>query len=64
MEQIIVTIDTEAEVNIEVKGHSGPGCQKLTEDLEKALGETTKDSRNHEFHQQRQRTSVRTGHSN
>ena len=61
MEQIIVTIDTAAEVQVEVKGHSGPGCQKLTQDLEKALGETTKDSKTHEYHQQ-QRTTVRTGH--
>ena len=61
MEQIIVTIDTEAEVQVEVKGHTGPGCQQLTEALEKAIGETTKDSKTHEYHQQ-QHATVRIGH--
>lgn len=61
MEQIVVTIDTGAEVTVEVKGHAGPGCQQLTKALETALGETTKDRTTHEF-QQHQRASVRTGH--
>lgn len=52
MEQIIVTIDPEAAVKIEVKGVAGSGCKELTAALEKALGETTGDSKTHEYHLQ------------
>ena len=52
MEQIIVLIDPEtAAVKIEVKGVSGSGCAKLTEALEKALGETTEDTKTHAYHE-------------
>ena len=51
MEQIIVTVSTEAEVTVEVKGHSGPGCKALSREIEQALGETTKDEPTRELHQ-------------
>ncbi len=50
-EQIIIEINAEGESRIEVKGHAGSGCQKLTEQIEKALGETTQDTKTHEYHQ-------------
>ncbi len=61
MEQIIVTIDPEATVTVEVKGHSGSGCSQLTAALEQSLGETTKDVKTQEYHEP-QRTTVRTAH--
>ncbi len=61
MEQIIVTIDPEAIVTVEVKGHSGLGCQNLTAALEQSLGETIKDVKTQEYHEP-QRTRVRTTH--
>ena len=51
LEQIGLTIDPHALVQIEVKGHAGPGCQGLTEQIEKALGERIEDTTTHEFHQ-------------
>ena len=51
MEQIVITIDLEASVKVEVKGHAGSGCHALTEQIERLLGETTKDEKTHEYHQ-------------
>ena len=51
MEQIIVTVSAEAEVTVEVKGHPGPGCKALSQQIEEALGETTKDEATRELHQ-------------
>ena len=62
MEQIIVTIDPEAAVKVEVKGVAGSDCAKLTEDLEKALGETTEDTKTHEYHKQA-KTDVHAQHN-
>lgn len=51
MEQIIVTVSAEAEVTVEVRGLSGPGCKALTREIEQALGETTKDEPTREMQQ-------------
>ena len=51
MEQIIVTVSADAEVTVEVKGHPGPGCKALSQQIEQALGETTRDEPTRELHQ-------------
>ena len=61
MEQIIVTVNIEAEVTVEVKGHPGPGCKALTREIEQALGETTSDEPTRELHQTAE-TEVRAQH--
>lgn len=58
MEQIVVTINNEAEVTVEVTGHLGPGCKALTREIEKALGEVVKDEPTRELHQ-RAETAIR-----
>ena len=60
-EQIIITIDPEGEAKVEVKGHSGEGCLKLTQDLERALGEKKSDVKTREY-SQRNRNRVRVDH--
>jgi hypothetical protein len=51
-EKIIVLIDEEGSSEVTVKGHRGPGCQKLTEALERDLGAATSDRRTAEYEQQ------------
>lgn len=53
-EQIIITVDAEANTKVEVKGHTGSGCTKLTEQLEKDLGVTSEDVKTGEYYQQAQ----------
>ena len=38
-------------VSVEVDGWIGPGCQKLTANLEAALGKVVSDEPKEEFHQ-------------
>lgn len=61
MEQIIVTVSAEAEVKVEVKGHPGPGCKALGQQIEQALGETTQDEPTRELHQTAE-TAARAQH--
>ena len=60
-EQVIITVAEDGPVKVEVKGHSGEGCLKLTEELENALGEKISDVKTRDF-TQRRRAAVRANH--
>ena len=49
--KIIIDIAEGGATEIKVEGHRGPGCKQLTEAIEKALGETVKDTKTGEFFQ-------------
>ena len=53
-ERITVNIDASGNTTVEVDGVVGPGCAKLTEDLEKALGKIISDKRKPEYHRKPQ----------
>jgi Tfp pilus assembly protein PilZ len=46
---ITVSRDPAKPTTIKVEGHNGPGCQKLTEAVEAALGTTVSDTQTEEF---------------
>ncbi len=57
MSKIIVEIDEAGETTVKVEGHAGPGCQKLSEAIEKALGSVTGDVKTREFTQAAKQTN-------
>ena len=54
--QIEFTIDEEGNVSILVKGVAGAECEKLTREIEEALGIVTERSRTSEFYIQTEQT--------
>ena len=48
--QIDFTIDDEGNVSIEVKGVAGADCEKLTREIEEALGIVSERSRTSEYY--------------
>ena len=48
--QIDFTIDEEGNVSIEVKGVAGADCEKLTREIEEALGIVSERSRTSEYY--------------
>ncbi len=61
MDQIVITVSLDAEVTVEVKGHPGPGCKAVSQQIEQALGETVKDEATRELHETAD-TTVRAQH--
>ena len=52
MQTITVDISASGEVKVETAGFKGKSCQSATEQLEKALGSVSSDSKKPEFYQQ------------
>jgi hypothetical protein len=52
MQTVKVTIKADGQAVIKVEGNPGPGCTKLTKELQEALGSTTKDDKTSEYYQQ------------
>ena len=49
-QRIIINIAAGGETEIKVEGCAGPGCQQLTEAVEKALGTVKSDQKTAEYH--------------
>ena len=58
--QVIVTIDADGNVKVEAQHVNGPGCRRLTEEIEKAIGRTTADVKKPEFHRAERQSNVNT----
>lgn len=54
--QIIIDIDTEANVTVAVEGVAGVGCKQLSEAIERAIGSTTDDKLTDDFHRHEEQT--------
>jgi Protein of unknown function (DUF2997) len=52
--RVEVIISEDGEAQVEVFGAHGAECEKITDDLEKSFGKTTKRSRKSEYYQQTQ----------
>lgn len=48
-EQVIITVGTRGQVEVEAAGVTGPGCKALTLPMEEALGTSTRDQKKPEF---------------
>jgi hypothetical protein len=51
MKTITVSVDETGTIKIDVTGFKGQGCEKLTAELEKALGVSGKRQRKPDFYQ-------------
>ena len=51
MIEVIVNIPVDGEIEMDVKGAHGSACTKLTEEIEKELGNTKKKTRKPEYYQ-------------
>lgn len=50
-EKIIIEVSPSGETEVKVVGHAGPGCAKLTENIENALGKRISDIKTHEYNE-------------
>lgn len=57
--QIVVTIDTDGSTVVKVEGCPGKTCERLTADLEAALGSVKKNVRTQEFYETEKDQRVR-----
>ena len=53
MEEILIDIDAQGNVRFEGKGFVGPECEKLTKELEEAVGVVTKRALKPEYQRAR-----------
>ena len=52
--EITITIDTQGNSTIAVKGVKGSGCKALTKEFEEGLGKTISDTKTKEYHEQQE----------
>ncbi len=50
MKSMTIKIGTDGTAQVEVNGVAGPACEKLTEEIEKALGTVTDRKRTADYH--------------
>ena len=48
-EQVTITVDQTGNVSVGVEGVAGPHCKKVSEAIEKALGNVTKSERTADY---------------
>lgn len=58
-QQILVTVDSTGQSQVEVRGVPGPACRDLTAAIEQALGQTVEDRTTPEYHQQARQSQQR-----
>lgn len=51
--KIVATVDAEGRVTLDLHGFKGAECEKVTQDLEQALGTVRQRQRKPEFYQER-----------
>lgn len=51
MEEIIITVDATGKTKVEVNGCAGSSCKDLTREIERALGESGKETLKGEFYE-------------
>lgn len=61
MQEIVVTVSKDGSTKISVNGVSGPGCQKLSESIEKSLGKTVTTELTSEYYQESEKTELQAG---
>jgi len=57
-EMVIVTVDTDLNVKVQVKGVKGKGCLALTKDIEESLGTVTKRELTPEYKEETQTQKI------
>jgi len=56
-----IVIDQNGNTEIEVINTNGSGCKKITENLEKALGDVKQDKTKPEFYQNKNNNTLKNG---
>ena len=63
MKEIEITIDKDGQIEIDLKGYHGKGCQNIARELAKSLGTTVKNEKKPEFYKTvpKQKQKIRRG---
>ncbi|KKM91563.1 hypothetical protein LCGC14_1227230 [marine sediment metagenome] len=63
MKEIEITIDKDGQVEIDLKGFQGKGCEEITRQLAKGLGSIVRSDKKPEFYKQipKQKQRIKRG---